>query len=131
MHMIPNFPANAFPTMAEVISAGLGQQINGTLQEYGLFDESALVHMPKNLSFEEAATLTCSGLTAWNALYGGGKTVGKEDTILTQGTGGVSIAALQVSLVEMFNFLLTPLSSLTRPGLPSSQRPVPKKKPAG
>jgi len=95
-HMIPNFPANAFPSMANV-SIGLGQKVNGTLQEYGVFDESALVRMPKSLSFEEAATLTCSGLTAWNALYGGGKTVGKDDTILTQGTGGVSIAALQVT----------------------------------
>lgn len=79
------------------ICAGLGQQVHGTLQEYGVFDESALVHMPKNLSFEEASTLTCSGLTAWNALFGGGRSLGKGDTVLTQGTGGVSIAALQVS----------------------------------
>ncbi|KAL2062335.1 hypothetical protein VTL71DRAFT_6601 [Oculimacula yallundae] len=93
-HMLPNFPDNTFPSMAE-IGAGLGHAIDGTIREYGLFDESALVHMPKNLSFEEAATLTCSGLTAWNALFGGGKTLGEEDTVLTQGTGGVSIAALQ------------------------------------
>lgn len=53
--------------------------------------------MPKNLSFEEAATLTCSGLTAWNALVGDGGIAGlKGKTVLTQGTGGVSIAALQV-----------------------------------
>jgi NADPH:quinone reductase-like Zn-dependent oxidoreductase len=128
--MIPNFPEYAFPTMTDVC-VGFGQKINGSLQEYGVFHETALVHMPKNLSFEEAATLTCSGLTAWNALYGGGKTVGKGDTILTQGTGGVSIAALQVSLLAVLNSLLTPLSSPTRPGPLSSQPPVLKKKPTG
>jgi hypothetical protein len=75
---------------------GLGTGSRRTIQEYEVFDESILVHMPKNLSFEEAATLTCSGLTAWNALFGCGRTVVKGDAILTQGTGGVSIAALQV-----------------------------------
>ncbi|KAH7390227.1 hypothetical protein BKA64DRAFT_117887 [Cadophora sp. MPI-SDFR-AT-0126] len=93
-HMLPNFPEGAFPTMAE-IGAGLGHAIDGTIREFGVFDESALIHMPRNLSFEEAATLTCSGLTAWNALFGGEKTLGSGDTVLTQGTGGVSVAALQ------------------------------------
>lgn len=78
------------------INQGLGQIDHGTLQEYGVFHENTLVHMPKNLSFEQAATLTCSGLTAWNALFGGGRGPEKGDTVLTQGTGGVSIAALQV-----------------------------------
>ncbi|CZR62768.1 related to alcohol dehydrogenase [Phialocephala subalpina] len=93
-HMTPNFAEDAFPTFTE-ICAGLGHTVDGTIREFGVFDQSALVHMPKNLSFEEAATLTCSGLTAWNALFGGGRTIGKGDSVLTQGTGGVSIAALQ------------------------------------
>jgi NADPH:quinone reductase-like Zn-dependent oxidoreductase len=55
------------------------------------------VKMPTNLSFAEAAKLTCSGLTAWNALYGIQSMAPKQgDTVLIQGTGGVSIAALQV-----------------------------------
>ncbi|TVY80402.1 Zinc-type alcohol dehydrogenase-like protein [Lachnellula suecica] len=108
-HMILNFPAEAFPTPAEIF-VGLGQKANGTIQEYGVFHESALVHMPKNLSFEEAATLTCSGLTAWNALFGGGVVVRKGDTVLTQGTGGVSIAALQV-----FLHLLPAISASSHP----------------
>lgn len=78
------------------INQGLGQIEHGTLREYGVFHENALIHMPKNLSFEQAATLTCSGLTAWNALFGGGRGPKKGDCILTQGTGGVSIAAMQV-----------------------------------
>jgi NADPH:quinone reductase-like Zn-dependent oxidoreductase len=84
------------------INIGLGQQVNGTIQEYGIFHESVLVHMPKNLSFHQAATLTCSGLTAWNVLFGGGRGPKKGDVILTQGTGGVSIAALQASLAIRF-----------------------------
>lgn len=79
------------------MTAGLGQQRDGTLRQKGVFPETALVHMPKNLSFEEAATLTCSGLTAWNALFGNpSNQVQPGDYVLVQGTGGVSIAALQV-----------------------------------
>lgn len=94
-HLVPNAPEDVFPTMVE-ISTGLGQATHGTIREYGIFHEDLLVHMPKNLSFEQAATLTCSGLTAWNALFGDGRGPERGDTILTQGTGGVSIAALQV-----------------------------------
>lgn len=59
--------------------------------------------MPVHMTFAEAATLTCSGLTAWNALMGvpalpGVDTVpGPGSWVLVQGTGGVSVAALQVS----------------------------------
>lgn len=78
-------------------SDGLGQAVDGTLRQYGVFHESTLVHMPSNLSFVEASTLTCSGLTAWNALYGlESKGPKKGDVVVVQGTGGVSIAALQV-----------------------------------
>ena len=61
---------------------------DGTLTQYGVFDESALVEMPENLNYKEAATLTCAGLTAWNALYGlEGAKLKPGDTVLTQGTG--------------------------------------------
>lgn len=54
--------------------------------------------MPKNLNFQEAATLSCAALTAWNGLYGlQGRIVMPGDIILAQETGGVSIFALQVS----------------------------------
>jgi len=59
--------------------------------------------MPRNLTFEQASTLTCSGLTAWNALFGGrGGGLKAGDTVLTQGTGGVSVAALQVCFSSLF-----------------------------
>lgn len=79
-----------------ILATGLGANLDGTFRQYGAFDEGGLVAMPETLSFEEAATLTCAGLTAWNALYGLTSLALKSgDTVLTQGTGGVSIFALQ------------------------------------
>lgn len=68
----------------------------GTLREYGVFSEEGLVAMPENLNFLEASTLSCAALTAWNALYGlESRALKPGQTVLTQGTGGVSIFALQ------------------------------------
>jgi len=68
--------------------------LDGVLREYGAFDENGLVEVPAHLSFEEAATLPCAAVTAWNALVVSGK-LNAGDTVLTLGTGGVSIFALQ------------------------------------
>lgn len=78
------------------IQTGLGGAVDGTLRTVGAFDEQGLVPMPSNLDFHEAATLTCAGLTAWNALYGlTDKKLLPGQWVLTQGTGGVSIFAVQ------------------------------------
>ncbi|KAK4617684.1 Zinc-type alcohol dehydrogenase-like protein [Fulvia fulva] len=71
--------------------------IAGTIDETALaggVGGQGLVHMPQNLNYLEASTLTCAGLTAWNALYGLKKLM-PGDWVLTQGTGGVSIFAVQ------------------------------------
>lgn len=82
--------------MADV-GTGLGGALDGTLRQYGSFDENGLVKMPESLDFKQGSTLPCAALTAWNALYGvEGKRLMPGDTVLTQGTGGVSIFALQV-----------------------------------
>jgi len=82
----------------EMTTSDVGGNIDGTLQQYGVFDQQGLVSMPSNLNFVEAASLTCAGLTAWNALFGvEGKRLMPGDWVLTEGTGGVSIFALQVS----------------------------------
>lgn len=73
----------------------LGGSIDGVLREYGVFNEQGLVAIPNSLSYREAATLPCAALTAWNALYGGGKPLRPGDSVLVQGTGGVSLFALQ------------------------------------
>lgn len=64
------------------------------LTEYAVVHEDALVRMPDYLGFEEAATFTCAGLAAWNALVATGPLL-PGDTVLTQGSGGVSVFALQ------------------------------------
>ncbi|KAK7705313.1 hypothetical protein SLS64_008150 [Diaporthe eres] len=96
-HMVPHIEDDALPNLEDVCS-GLGQKLNGTLCRQVILHHSALVPMPEHMTFEEAATLTCSGLTAWNALMGmPGREVKEGDWVLVQGTGGVSVAALQVS----------------------------------
>lgn len=86
------------PAKLSDAAEGVGQTVDGTLARYGVFHESCVVRMPRHLSFVEASTLTCSGLTAWNALFGlEGRGPKKGDVIVVQGTGGVSVAALQVS----------------------------------
>lgn len=75
------------------MNTALGGGIDGTLAEYVVFPEHGLVKIPEHLSYEEAATLPCAALTAWNTLTSGGLLPGQ--TVLTLGTGGVSIFALQ------------------------------------
>ncbi|KAK8117483.1 Zinc-type alcohol dehydrogenase-like protein [Apiospora kogelbergensis] len=99
-HMTPHLGDDELPGF-EGISGGLGQQAQGTLCRLGVFHYSALIPLPGSMemSFEAAATLTCSGLTAWNALMGmRGREVRQGDWVLVQGTGGVSIAALQIAV---------------------------------
>jgi len=83
-----------------IITTGTGGVIDGALQQYGAFNEEGLVALPSNLDFVEGATLTCAGLTAWNALFGL-KPLLPGDWVLTQGTGGVSIFAIQVRPGEL------------------------------
>ncbi|KAL2181510.1 chaperonin 10-like protein [Thermothelomyces heterothallicus CBS 202.75] len=77
----------------------LGGVLDGVLREYAVFEEAHLVPLPKYLSWEEAATIPCAGVTAWSALDSlkgpGGK---KPRTALLQGTGGVSMFALVLCL---------------------------------
>jgi NADPH:quinone reductase-like Zn-dependent oxidoreductase len=71
-----------------------GGDLDGVLREFGAFDQDGLVRIPDHLSFEQAATLPCAAVTAWNALIEFGRLKAGE-TVLTLGTGGVSIFAVQ------------------------------------
>ncbi len=64
------------------------------LEQYGAFNENGLVPMPTSLTYLEASTLSCAAVTAWNALYGL-KPLLPGDVVLTQGSGGVGVFALQ------------------------------------
>ena len=79
-----------------ILQTGLGGSADGTLREYAALSEQGLVKVPANLSLVEAATLPCAAVTAWNALYGlESRGLKPGHTVLTQGTGGVSIFAVQ------------------------------------
>ncbi len=71
-----------------------GDGVDGYAREMVTAPVSAFTHAPKNYSAAEAATLTTAGLTAWRALHDEGR-VKAGDSVLVQGTGGVSIFALQ------------------------------------
>ena len=87
--------ASGEPTK-EKIASTLGGPLPGTLRTVGDFSEEGLVHTPSYLDDEGACTLPCAALTAWNALVEQGS-VKPGHTVLLQGTGGVSIAALQIA----------------------------------
>jgi NADPH:quinone reductase-like Zn-dependent oxidoreductase len=79
---------------ATKIRGALGGDIDGMLAESVVLREDGVVHFPEFLSYEEAATLPCAAVTAWNALTRAGS-IKAGDTVVVQGTGGVSIFALQ------------------------------------
>lgn len=79
----------------------------GTLSEYIVLPETAVIPMAANLSFEEAATLPCAGCTAWNGLVHGIAPLRPGQNVLLMGTGGVSILALQIARAGGARILIT------------------------
>jgi NADPH:quinone reductase-like Zn-dependent oxidoreductase len=82
------------PPTEEKTRSALGADVQGMLAEEVVLPEAGLLPVPSHLSFEEAATLPCAAVTAWNALVETGG-IRPGDSVLVQGTGGVSIFALQ------------------------------------
>ncbi len=83
---------------SENSKGALGGDVDGVLAEYVALPQDGVIRFPSHLSYEEASTLPCAGLTAWNALHHAGvpeSPGGAGETVLVQGTGGVSIFALQ------------------------------------
>ena len=72
----------------------LGGSLDGMMTEFIVLSEDALVRIPDHFTYEEAATLPCAGVTAWNALMGA-RRLKAGDTVLTLGSGSVSLFALQ------------------------------------
>jgi NADPH:quinone reductase-like Zn-dependent oxidoreductase len=81
------------PLTAVRSKGALGGDVDGMLADSVVLKETGLVGIPNHLSYQEAATLPCAAVTAWNALAAGDLKPG--GTVLIQGTGGVSIFALQ------------------------------------
>jgi NADPH:quinone reductase-like Zn-dependent oxidoreductase len=93
------------PITDAVARSTLGSDRDGVFAELAVFDQAGVVPIPGNLTFEEAATLPCAALTAWNALTTGKCGPGKA--VLLQGTGGVSIFALQFAKALGARVLIT------------------------
>jgi NADPH:quinone reductase-like Zn-dependent oxidoreductase len=87
-------------------AATVGGSVHGMLRERACVPARALVRIPAHLSFEEAATLPCAAVTAWQALFTrGGLKAGS--TVLVLGTGGVSIFALQLATAAGARVIVT------------------------
>jgi NADPH:quinone reductase-like Zn-dependent oxidoreductase len=86
------------PIKSDYLTDRLGANLDGMLAEYAVFNEEAVVLLPSHLSFEEAAALPCAAVTAWVALTGHRRVIA-GDTVLIQGSGGVSVFALQFARV--------------------------------
>jgi NADPH:quinone reductase-like Zn-dependent oxidoreductase len=87
----------AGPITPAAMLSSLGAAVDGTLREYGVYAEHSLVRIADHLSLLEASSLPCAGVTAWTSLYGD-RRLQTGDVVLTQGTGGVSLFAMQVRI---------------------------------
>lgn len=105
-YVIPSFQTNYITgnEKHEAMSA-LGGDVDGVLREYAVFDVEVLTKVPEHLSYEEASTIPCAGVTAWTALDMERKL--KADSALMQGTGGVSMFALIICLAAGIKPIIT------------------------
>jgi NADPH:quinone reductase-like Zn-dependent oxidoreductase len=84
---------------ANAAQSALGGFIDGMLSQYVALDESGVVKIPVTLSYEQAATLPCAGVTAWNGLFTRGR-MQPGDYVLLEGTGGVSLLGLSLAVAD-------------------------------
>lgn len=87
-------------------ASSLGGSIDGMLAEYAVLEEDGVVKLPAHLSAEEGATLPCAAVTAWYAMFHHAKLIAGQ-TVLLQGTGGVSIFGLQFARATGINAIIT------------------------
>ncbi len=90
----------------DIMKSALGGALPGVLAEFAIAREDGLVRLPDALDFEQGATLPCAAVTAWNALIGSGHLKAGE-TVLTLGTGGVSLFALQFAKAHGARVIIT------------------------
>jgi NADPH:quinone reductase-like Zn-dependent oxidoreductase len=88
------------------MESALGGALDGMLSEYAVLSEHGVIKIPDHLSYQEAACLPCAALTAWHALVDVGN-LRAGQTVLVQGTGGVSLFALQFSKLMGASVILT------------------------
>ncbi len=94
------------PARPEVLGAAHGVNVDGVLADYIVLDDTAVAPAPDGLSYEEAATLPTAGVTAWMATAGQ-RELKRGDVVLVQGTGGVSVFALQFAAASGARVIVT------------------------
>jgi len=94
------------PPEAAKSATALGGDVDGLLREFAAIRADALLSVPGHLSFEEAATLPCAAVTAWNGLFVSGH-LQPGKTLLLLGTGGVSLFGLQLGHLAGATIILT------------------------
>jgi NADPH:quinone reductase-like Zn-dependent oxidoreductase len=85
--------------------SALGGDVDGVLREYAVFEADILTKVPEHLSYEEASTIACAGVTAWSALDMGRSL--KAESALMQGAGGVSMFALIICVAAGIKPIIT------------------------
>jgi len=105
--VVPFFPDWLDGELDAAKAAGaLGGNVDGMLREFAEVRADALLRIPEHLSFEQAATLPCAAVTAWNGLFVAGH-LQPGQTLLLQGTGGVSLFGLQFGKMAGATIILT------------------------
>jgi NADPH:quinone reductase-like Zn-dependent oxidoreductase len=105
----PDWQAGAISAERTARALG-GGGLDGMLAEFVVVPETGAIHVPAHLSFEQAATLPCAGVTAWNAVVETAR-VKAGETVLLLGTGGVSLFALQFAKMHGARVILTSSSN--------------------
>ena len=90
----------------DVQAGALGGGTDGMLAEYAVLEEEGVVKIPAHLSIEEGATLPCAAVTVWHAMMEHAKLIAGQ-TVLLQGTGGVSIFGLQLARAMGIQVVIT------------------------
>jgi NADPH:quinone reductase-like Zn-dependent oxidoreductase len=95
------------PTGPDKIRHSLGGDIDGMLAEEVVLPEDALVKIPSAMSYVDASTMPCAGVTAWNAIFESSNGIRPGDTVLLLGTGGVSVLGLQLARAAGLRTIIT------------------------
>lgn len=95
------------PPAPDKVRHALGGDIDGMLAEETVLPEDALVKIPPGMSFVDASTMPCAGVTAWNAIFESSNGIRPGDTVLLLGTGGVSVLGLQLAQAAGLNTIIT------------------------
>lgn len=94
------------PPTQEKLSKALGASVDGVLAEFVVLDDTNVAPAPAGLSYAEASTLPTAGLTGWMASVGR-RELHRGDVVLIQGTGGVSVFAMQFAAASGARIILT------------------------